>query len=105
MLRPTAGDAITPQEIGFVATPDRLITVRKTTRTGADLDVAALHTAADAGVPVGVLVYRLVDDVTDTYLDLLDSTYADIDELEDRIDELQPAQVRLRLAELRHQLL
>jgi Mg2+ and Co2+ transporter CorA len=38
---------------------------------------------------VGVLVHRLVDDVADTYLDLLDAIYSDIDTLEDRIDTLR----------------
>ena len=98
------GHEITHQEICLVATPERLVTVRKTTPTGADLDLAALGVAAD-DTSVGVLVYRLVDEVADTYLDLLDSTYGEIDDLEDRIDDLRPAEVRLRLAELRHELL
>ena len=103
MLGPEA--AATHQEIGFVATADRLITVRKSTATGASFDIGALHAADAAGGPIGVLVHRLYDDVTDSYLDLVDAVYAEIDALEDEIDELRPAVVRLRLAELRHQLL
>lgn len=103
MLSPE--DEPTHQEICFVATADRLVTVRKSTATGASFDVGALHAADAAGSPVGALVHRLYDDVTDSYLDLVDAVYADIDALEDEIDELQPADVRLRLAELRHELL
>jgi magnesium transporter len=101
----TFEDTPTHQEICFVATGDRLITVRKGTATGETFDVGALHAADEAGNPVGMLVHRLVDDVVDTYLDLLDAVYAEIDGLEDEIDELQPSVVRLRLYELRHRLL
>jgi Mg2+ and Co2+ transporter CorA len=68
-------------------------------------DVSTLRAADDAGRPIGELVHRLVDDVADTYLELLDAIYAEIDDLEDRIEELRPAFVRTRLAELRHDLL
>jgi len=101
----TFEDTPTHQEICFVATPDRLITVRKGTTSGASFDVAALHAADEAGNPVGMLVHRLVDDVVDTYLDLLDAVFAEIDGLEDEIDQLRPSVVRLRLSELRHRLL
>jgi len=93
------------QEIDVVATPDLLVTVRKTPRDGPAFDPAALHPASEAGAPVGILVHRLIDDVADTYLDLLDAIYAEIDELEDRIDDIRPSQTRLRLSELRHELL
>jgi magnesium transporter len=93
------------QEIDVVATPELLITVRKTPLDGPPFDASALRPASDDGAPVGVLVQRLVDDVTDTYLDLLDATYAEIDLLEDHIDELRPSESRLRLAALRHELL
>jgi magnesium transporter len=92
------------QEIDFVATPDRLVTVRKAPTAEVEYDMGALRSASDAA-PIGVLVHRLVDDVADTYLDVLDSVYAEIDALEDEIDDLRPAEIRLRLAELRHVLL
>ncbi len=92
-------------EVCFVATPDRLVTVRKSSSTGAKLDMASLEAADHAGKPVGALVQQLVDDVADTYLDMLDALYAHIDALEDRIDDLRPAEARAELAELRHTLL
>ena len=105
VMAPTAEINDAYQEVAFVATPDRLVTVRRSSSPEVSYDVTSLHTTADSGAQVGVLVYRLVDDVADTYLDLLDAIYADIDTLEDEIDELRPAEVRLRLAELRHMLL
>jgi magnesium transporter len=92
------------QEIDFVATPERLVIVRKAPTSEVEYEPAVLRSASDT-VPVGVLLHRLVDDVADTYLDVLDAVYADIDALEDEIDDLRPAEVRLRLAELRHVLL
>jgi Mg2+ and Co2+ transporter CorA len=93
------------QEICMVATHDRLVTVRKSSRDGAAYDLGPLQAAVDAGLPTGTLVHRLVDDVTDSYLDLLDRIYAQIDRLEDEIDDLPPAQVRSRISDLRHELL
>ena len=105
-MRPVVTDGLAEhQEIDLVATPDLLVTVRKTPDGGVPFDPAALHPSVEAEAPTGVLVHRLVDDVTETFLELLDAVYAEIDELEDRIDEWRPATVRLRMAELRHELL
>lgn len=92
-------------EVCIVATGDRLVTVRKSSASGMTFDLSTVLAADEAGRPVGELVHRLVDDVADTYLDLMDAIYAEIDELEDRIDDLRPAVVRTNLAELRHELL
>ena len=105
MLPLADGREVSHQEICFVATPERLVTVRKTSpRGGPAYDASALE-AARADTAVGVLIHRLADDVADTYLDLLDTIFAEIDTLEDRIDEMRPSMVRRRLAELRHELL
>jgi magnesium transporter len=95
---------VSHQEICVVATPERLVTVRKTPLRGPAYDASVLEAAA-ADATVGGLIHRLVDDVADTYLDLLDTIFAEIDALEDRIDEMRPSVVRLRLSELRHELL
>jgi len=79
--------------------------VRKTPLDGPPYDPAPVRPAATDGVPVGILVQRLVDDVADTYLDLVDATYVEIDLLEDHVDRLRPSETRLRLSELRHELL
>lgn len=93
------------QEIDVVATPERLVTVRKTTARGTAYDPAAVHPSHDGAASVGTLVYRLVDDVADSYLELLNAVYGEIDDLEDQIDAMQPARVRFRLSEIRHGLL
>ena len=104
--RPVSDDRIVePLEIDVVATVDLLVTVRKSPESGVPFDPAAVQPSADDSRPVGELVYRLVDDVAETYLDMLDAIYGHIDDLEDRIDDWRPAQVRHRMAELRHELL
>jgi magnesium transporter len=105
MLASPDGRELAFQEICLVATREQLVTVRKTSRSGGAYDTGPLHAAAAAGVPVGKLVHRLVDDVTDSYLDLLDRIYAEIDSLEDEIENMRPAEVRMRIADMRHDLL
>jgi magnesium transporter len=104
-MLPLADHLVARQEIDFVATADLLVTVRKTPPDALAYEPSVLPPAAEAGAPVGILVQRLVDDVADTYLDLLDAIYGEIDDLEDRIDELRPSLTRVRLSELRHELL
>jgi magnesium transporter len=93
------------REVDFVATPAMLLTVRKTPPDGEPFDTAVLHTAQDNGSSVGLLVHRLVDEVADSYLALLEAVFEEIDALEDRIDDLEPRVVRQRLLEVRHRLL
>jgi magnesium transporter len=64
-----------------------------------------LQAAQESGSSVGLLVHRLVDEIADSYLALLDAVFEEIDALEDRIDDLEPRVVRQRLLEVRHRLL
>jgi magnesium transporter len=98
-------DRVEHQEVDFVATPELLVTVRKTPPGGIPYDPAALRPAADESASVGVLIHRLVDDVAETYLGLVDALYSEIDEIEDRIDEPKPAAVPRRLSEVRQELI
>jgi magnesium transporter len=93
------------REVDLVATPAVLLTVRKTPPDGSSFDTAVLHTAQENGSSVGLLVHRLVDEVADSYLALLEAVFEEIDALEDRIDDLEPRVVRQRLLEVRHRLL
>jgi len=99
-------DSIYYQQIGLVITSDMLVTVRKTPPGGGlpyDLEPVPA-TVRETDGP-GMLVYRLVDDIAERYLDLVDDVDAEIDELEDKV-EGQPALVtRDRISELRHDLL
>jgi Mg2+ and Co2+ transporter CorA len=98
-------DRIAYHEIDVVATPDALLTVRKTAPDGTLFDPAGVHPAAEEDAPVGVLVHRLIDEVADSYLQALDTVYGEIEELEDAIDVWTPRRVRERISDLRHELL
>jgi magnesium transporter len=96
-------DRIENREIDFVATPKRLVTVRKRTRGGEIWDSSCLE--ASKGADVGELVFRLVDDVAESYLAVVDSTDTEIDELEDHIEDWPSLLVRRRISGLRHDLI
>ena len=51
------------------------------------------------------MVYRLVDQMAEYFLDLIDAIDDEIDELEDGIEDWPSAQVRQRISALRHDLL
>ena len=99
-------DRVRYQEVDLVATPGVVVTVRKTPGGGGEpFDVSALHPAADQRAHAGELVHRLVDEVMESFLEALDAAYAEIEELEDGLDTWEPKRVRMRLADLRHELL
>jgi magnesium transporter len=102
-----AEDRVYYQEIDLIATRERLVTVRKTPEDGKPFDIsAAMESAArDQDKRGGVMVYRLVDQIAEYFLDLVDALDEEIDELEDRIEEWPAAQVRRRISALRHDLL
>jgi magnesium transporter len=52
-----------------------------------------------------MMFYRLVDDIAEHYLDLIDSLDEEIDQLEDIVETSPAATTRVRLSELRHDLL
>jgi magnesium transporter len=101
---PLRDDRVVYRELGFVASPAALVTVRKTASDGHLTDLAAID-HADETVGPGTLVHRLVDAAADSYHDLVDSLYAEIDDLEDRLDELPSPVIRRRLSALRHEML
>ena len=53
----------------------------------------------------GMIAYRIVDDIAECYLDLVDDVDAEIDELEDLVDTQSNTTTRERISELRHDLL
>jgi magnesium transporter len=52
-----------------------------------------------------MIVYHLVDDVAERFLDLIDGVTDAIDDLEDHVEEWPSEQIRMRLSALRHDML
>jgi magnesium transporter len=52
-----------------------------------------------------MVAYRIVDDIAERYLDLVDALNDEIEELEDGIEQWDSQQVRERISDLRHDML
>ena len=94
------------QEIDVIATTERLVTIRKTPpgHAPASLDEcrnAALH----SGATPGMCLYVIVDEIAETYLDLIDKFDDKIDELEDHVTDWNSTVVRELISHLRHDIL
>ena len=99
-------DLICYQEIDLVITGDTIITVRKTPANGrAAYDVEEVRRAVRPTDSPGMIAFRIVDDVAEKYLDLVDDIDAEIDELEDKVEDQSAATTRERISSLRHDLL
>jgi magnesium transporter len=100
-------DRVFYQEVDVVATQERVVTVRKTPERGYAFDPGPLKESIrhDADDRAGVIVYRLVDEIAEYFLDLVDALDDEIDELEDGIEQWPAEQVRQRISALRHDLL
>jgi magnesium transporter len=100
-----AEDAIYYQEIGLVITHDTLLTVRKTPKGREPFSIDQIREAVRPTDSAGMIAYRIVDDIAECYLDLVDDVDAEIDELEDLVDTQSNTTTRERISELRHDLL
>jgi magnesium transporter len=99
-------DCIFYQEIGLVITDELLLTVRKTPAGGRPpYDVERVRETVRESDPPGMIAFRIVDDIAEQYLDLVDDVDAEIDELEDKVETQPAARSRERISELRHDLL
>jgi magnesium transporter len=98
-------DSVYYQEIGVIATCEEVLTVRKTPARGKPYDPAAVRAAVRDDDSGGMIVYRIVDDLAERYLDLVDALDSEIDELEDRVDVQSAELTRQRISELRHDML
>ena len=100
-----AREEIVYQEIDLVLTHETILTVRKTPSGCPPFDLEPIRAAVKEGDGPGMIAYRIVDELAEQYLDLVDELDAEIDKLEDLV-ELQPAErTRTRLSELRHGML
>ena len=100
-----AEDRVFYQEVDFLLTADRFITVSKTPPGEHPFDPRPAKEACAPEEPVGMYLYRLFDEVAERYLDLIDDLNDEIDELEDAIEEWTAAKIRGRISTLRHDLL
>jgi magnesium transporter len=92
-------------EIDVVITHEAILTVRKTPEHCPPFDIATVKQAVKPSDAPGMIAYRIVDEIAEQYLDLVDRLDEKIDELEDVV-ESQPAELtRARLSELRHGML
>src|SRR5215210_169965 len=100
-------DRLYYQEIDLVIRRDRVLTVRKTPPDGKPFDPGRVQEvcAVRQHVPPGKVVYHIVDEVAERYLDLLDGIDGEIDELEENVDVWQSERLRKRLTGIRHDLL
>jgi magnesium transporter len=99
-------DDVFYQEIDLVITHDTLLTVRKTPEGNRPAcDVAIVQRSVKPTDSAGLMVYRLVDEIAERYLNLVDEVDGEIDELEDKV-EYQSAEItRARISSLRHDML
>jgi magnesium transporter len=98
-------DALYLQEVDVVAAPDAVVTIRKTPEARHPFDPAvARDTLGRDPAPLDV-VYVVADSVAEGFLAMLDDLDEEIEELEDGIDEWPADRIRLRIAELRRDVL
>ncbi|MEP6910639.1 MAG: magnesium transporter CorA family protein [Actinomycetota bacterium] len=100
-------DRVFYQEIDIVLTEEFLLTVRKTPPDEEPYDISRVKELCPEGdePEAGMILYHLVDDVAERFLDLIDAVNDEIDELEDHVETWSNEKVRQRLSDLRHDLL
>ncbi len=89
------------QEVDFIATRDRLITVSKSQEGEAPFDPKPAKEACRVHEEVGMYLYHLVDEVAERFLSLVDDLDDEVDELEDLVATEEASEVGRRLRELR----
>jgi magnesium transporter len=89
------------QEVDFVLTREVVVIVRKTPSDGPPFDV---EDALPEG-PAGEIAASLADAVAERFLDAVDLLDAEVDEVDDGVEELDAAEVRQRIRALRQDLL
>ena len=95
------------QELDFVATQQVLVSVSKTPPGEQPFDLSAAQESAerDDDKRAGLMVYRVVDQIAEYFLDLVDALDDEIDELEDLVATKRPEEISRRLRGLRHDVL
>jgi magnesium transporter len=100
-----AEDRVYYREVDLLMTHGHVLTVRKTPPDGTPVDLTEVQAVCATGVPAGMVAYRIVDEVAEGFLDMVDDVHEEIDELEDNVDVWSNDKIRHRLSDLRHDLL
>jgi len=98
-------DRLYYQEIDFVATAERLLTVSKTPPGEKPFDPKPAQEACRADEDVGMFAYHLIDEIAEGFLDVVDALDDEIDELEDLVPVDRPQEISRRIRAVRHDLL
>jgi magnesium transporter len=99
-------DLVFYQELNLVMTRDTLLTVRKTPAGGRPpYDPSPAQVSCRDHDSIGMMVYHLLDDIAERFLDLVDDLTDEIEELEQGIDQWDPDRIRRRISDLRHDML
>ena len=99
-------DCVFYQQIDVVLTHDAILTVRKTPHGGRPpYDLTTVRQAIREDDSAGMITYRILDDIAERYLDLVDALDEEIDELEDRVEDQSAETTRQRISSLRHDML
>ena len=98
-------NAVHYQEIDVVLRHDFVLTVRKTPEACHPFDIDTVRESVKPTDSGGMIVYRIVDGIAESYLDLIDDVDEEIDELEELIETLPAERTRERMSHLRHDLL
>jgi len=97
---------VTFREVDVVATPDHLVTIRKTPEVGEPYHCHKVKGHAErTGVSVGMALYLLLDEVAEEHLDLIDAFDDEIDGLEDHLEDGVDGTMRSQISTLRHDML
>ena len=96
----TEQDEVFFQEVDFVATRERVVTVRKTTP-----HCSPFTLDLPQGERAGVIVAALADAVAESFLSAVDALDDEVDKLDDDVESGEPTALRRRIRALRHHLL
>ena len=99
-------DQVYYQELNLVLTRETLLTIRKTPPGGRPpYDPSPAQLSCRDHDSIGMVVYHLVDDIAERFLDLVDALTDEIEELEEGIDQWDSDRIRRRISDLRHDML
>jgi len=94
------------QEVDVVLTRRSLLTVRKVAGSrGPAYDPLVARGSCRDSDCLGTLMYHLVDDIAERFVDLVDRLTEEIEEVEDGIERWDDRFVRRRISQLRHDML